>query len=227
MPLILIELVGLGLSVKGQKNVIIRNLKISKVTAASGDAIGVQKTTNIWIDHVDLSSDLNSGKDFYDGLLDFTHAVDWATVTNTKFHDHFKASLIGHSDNNAAEDTGTFHITYANNYWLNVNSRGPSLRFGTSHLFNNVFEKVNDGINVRKGAQALVENNVWSGAKKTLYSVDGTGKAVEKGNDFGGVAADIGAGSLNTVPYQYTAAPIAGAAAGIKSGAGNTLTFSA
>lgn len=47
----------------------------------------------------------------------------------------WKASLIGHSDSNANEDRGTLHITYANNYWNNINSRAPSVRFGTVHIF--------------------------------------------------------------------------------------------
>lgn len=220
------ELVGCALSVKGQKNVIIRNLKISKVLAPT-DAISLQTSSNIWIDHLDLSSDMTHGKDFYDGLLDITHAVEWVTISNTKLHDHYKASLVGHSDNNAAEDTGKLHVTYVNNYWLNINSRGPSIRFGTGHIFNNVFEKVVDGINVRKGAKVLVENNVWSGASKPLYSVDSTGGVTSKGNDFGGATATLTTGGLTTVPYTYTAVDIAGAAAGIKAGAGNSLSFSA
>lgn len=37
--------------------------------------------------------------------------------------------LIGHSDNNGAEDKGHLRITYHGNHFLNVNSRVPSLRF--------------------------------------------------------------------------------------------------
>lgn len=47
----------------------------------------------------------------------------------------YKASLVGHSDSNSAEDTGHLHVTYANNYWSNINSRAPSFRFGTGHIF--------------------------------------------------------------------------------------------
>lgn len=47
----------------------------------------------------------------------------------------WKGVLIGHSDNNAAEDTGKLHITLTGNYWKNVNSRTPSFRFGTGHIF--------------------------------------------------------------------------------------------
>ncbi len=47
----------------------------------------------------------------------------------------WKASLVGHSDSNAAEDTGKLHITYANNKWINISSRTPSVRFGTAHIY--------------------------------------------------------------------------------------------
>lgn len=63
------------------------------------------------------------------------------TLTSTYFHDHWKASLAGHSDSNGSEDKGKLHLTYANNNWKNVNSRGPLLRFGTGHIYNSYFEK--------------------------------------------------------------------------------------
>lgn len=56
------------------------------------------------------------------------------------FHDHHKASLVGHSDSNSSEDTGKLHVTYANNYWKDIGSRTPSLRFGTGHIYNNYYE---------------------------------------------------------------------------------------
>jgi pectate lyase len=40
------------------------------------------------------------------GLLDITHAADFVTISWNTFADHWKALLFGHSDNNAAEDTG-------------------------------------------------------------------------------------------------------------------------
>lgn len=71
---------GIGFTVKAVKNVIIRNVAISKVLAANGDAIALNKATNVWIDHVDVSSDVAHDKDYYDGLIDVTHACDWITV---------------------------------------------------------------------------------------------------------------------------------------------------
>ena len=81
-------LTGVGLYIRQVSNVIVRNLKIAKVDADNGDAVGIDESTNIWIDHLDLSGDLNAGKDDLDGLLDITHAADYVTVSNTYFHDH-------------------------------------------------------------------------------------------------------------------------------------------
>lgn len=65
---------------------IIRNLGIKKVLADNGDAIGIRTSwsrlpsstanpsaeysTNVWVDHCDVSSDMTHGKDYYDGLID-------------------------------------------------------------------------------------------------------------------------------------------------------------
>ncbi|KAF2752796.1 putative pectate lyase A [Pseudovirgaria hyperparasitica] len=218
------KLIGNGVLVKGKKNVIIRNLTIQKVLAANGDALGIQTSQNVWIDHVDLSSDRDHDKDYYDGLLDITHGVDYVTVTNSYIHDHWKASLVGHSDSNSAEDKGHLTVTYANNYWKNLNSRGPSFRFGTGHIFNNFYETVSDVINTRQGAQLLVESNVFTGSKKPLYSTD-AGFAVSKDNDFGGESNTALAGTLNTVPYTYKTLGSANVKAAVVGTAGATLKF--
>lgn len=119
----------------------------------------------------EFASDLNHDKDYYDGLLDVTHASEWVTVSNCFLHDHWKASLIGHSDNNAAEDTGHLHVTQHNNYWLNIGSRTPSLRYGTGHVYNSYFKNMNTGIDSRDGAQILVQSNVFSNVTEPIASL--------------------------------------------------------
>lgn len=218
------KLVGLGLYIYKVKNVIVRNLSISKVLAENGDAIGIQASSNVWVDHCDLSSDRDHDKDYYDGLLDITHASDYVTVTNNYLHDHWKSSLVGHSDSNGAEDKGHLTVTFANNYWKNLNSRGPSYRFGTGHIFNNYYDTVSDGINTRDGAQLLVENNVFVGSSKPLYSTD-DGYAVATGNDFGGASNEALAGTLTSVPYSYTKIAASAVKAAVVGVAGATLSF--
>jgi len=118
---------GIGLKFKGVHNDIVQNMNISLVTAASGDgdAIHVETSDHIWVDHDTLSSDMSHGKDFYDGLLDITHAGGFVTVSWNFFHDHFKVSLVGRSDSNGSQDTGHLKVTYDHNYFKNFDSRTP------------------------------------------------------------------------------------------------------
>jgi len=211
------------MSVKSVKNVILRNFAVTK---SRDDAIAIQKAQNVWVDHVDLSSDRDHGKDYYDGLLDITHACDFITVSNSFLHDHYKGSLVGHSDSNSVEDKGHLTVTYNSNYLKNLNSRGPSFRFGTGHLFNNFWENVSDGINTRQGAQVLVQNNVFEGAKKgkAVYSTDG-GFAVAEGNDFGGSDNTAPKGTLTKPAYEVQLLETAQVKAAVVGTAGVTLTF--
>lgn len=223
------SLTGIGLTINGQSNVIVRNMKISKVLADYGDAITIQASKNVWVDHVDVSSDLNNGKDYYDGLIDVTHASDWVTISNSYIHDHYKASLVGHSDSNGDEDTGHLTVTYANNYWKNVNSRTPSFRFGTGHIFNNYYLSLGDsGINTRMGAQLLVESSVFeSSATKAIFSDDSDeiGYAVVSDVALGGSTNTASTGTLKSVPYSYSKLGSGSVKASVVASAGQTLSF--
>ncbi|KAF7922528.1 uncharacterized protein EAE98_008054 [Botrytis deweyae] len=222
-------LIGIGLYINKSTNVIVRNIISQKVLAANGDAIGIQAAKNVWIDHVDVSSDLTHGKDYYDGLIDVTHASDWVTISNSYIHDHFKASLIGHSDNNAAEDTGHLTVTQHNNYWSNIGSRTPSFRFGTGHVFNSYFLNANTGIDTRDGAQILVQSNVFKNVSEpiaALYS-DDTGYANAFDNDLGGYANTAPVGTLTTtsLPYSYSLLGSGNVVAAVVGSAGATLAL--
>ncbi|HVU70259.1 MAG TPA: cellulose binding domain-containing protein [Ktedonobacteraceae bacterium] len=230
-------LVGISLNLDSVSNVIIRNLSISYVLASdtSGDAIHIQDgTTHVWIDHNNLFSDMNHGKDYYDGLIDITHAADYITVSWNRLHDHYKVSLVGHSDSNGSEDTGHLHVTYHHNWFYNVNSRLPSLRFGTGHVYNNYFQNVSDSaIHSRMGAQMLIQNNVFSNVDTAITTTGDSsedGYANASGNDYGGATVDITqVGSFTQAPYAYTLDPTSSVASevstysgvGIISGNGN------
>ncbi|CAM1506461.1 Fc.00g061020.m01.CDS01 [Cosmosporella sp. VM-42] len=224
------SLTGVGLYINKQSNVIVRNMAIKKVPADNGDAIGIQKSSKVWVDHCDLSSDMDNGKDFYDGLLDVTHASTLVTVSNTKLHDHYKASLVGHSDNNADEDTGSLTVTYANNHWSNINSRAPSVRFGTVHVFNNFYEDIGtSGINTRMGAQVLVESTVFENTERAITTLDSDddGYAVVNDVDLGGSTntAPKGTISSSSLPYSYTLLGSGKVKAAVVGTAGQTLSF--
>jgi pectate lyase len=94
----------------------------------------------------------------------------------------------------------------------------------THSIITPVFDNNNDGINTRDGAQLLVENNVWTGTSKPLYSTD-AGYAVARGNDFGGANNTVLVGSLTTMPYSYTLTATASVRSLVVGSAGQTLSF--
>ncbi|KAF3762596.1 family 1 polysaccharide lyase [Cryphonectria parasitica EP155] len=200
-----------GFRVKEQSNVILRNLYMHDAPE-SMDLIELQYSTYVWVDHCDLSSEgLTGDKDYYDGLLDITHATDFVTASWNKFHDHWKGSLIGHSDSNAAEDTGHLRVTYHHNYWSDVNSRLPSIRFGTGHFYSSCFENnPTSGINSRMGAEVLVEENYFLNTQLAIVTdldSDEDGYAVDRNNIFVNSTEEITQVGSLTPPYSYTLDP--------------------
>ncbi|MFI0960258.1 polysaccharide lyase family 1 protein [Streptomyces sp. NPDC021080] len=214
---------GGGLRLKKVTNVVVRNLNISKPVAPA-DGITVQASTKVWIDHNSFSSDRDHGKDYYDGLVDITHASDYVTVSWNTFKDHYKGSLVGHSDSNASEDTGHLRVTYHHNWFDNVNSRIPSLRFGTGHFYDNYVVGADTAVHSRMGAQMLVENNVFRStavAVTTNRDSDEDGYANLTGNDLGGATTEISqVGTFTKPPYSYTAEPASTVVASVTTGAG-------
>jgi pectate lyase len=80
------------------------------------------------------------------------------------------------------------------------------------------------GINTRDGAQLLVENNVFVGQDKPLYSTD-EGFAIANGNDFGDGTNTAPEGTLTSVPYPYTLLDVSAVESTVTGGAGATLSW--
>lgn len=169
------KLSGIGLKIGKSSafgkigNVIIRNVTFEKAIAPTDSVAITQGAHHVWVDHCDFSSDRDKGKDFYDGLLDITHGAQYITVSWNKFHDHFKNSLVGHSDSNRGVDTGRFTITYHHNLFERIGSRNPSVRFRRVHVFNNYFKDLGEyGIASRMGADVMVENNYFENVPQPI-----------------------------------------------------------
>jgi pectate lyase len=207
-------LTGAGLDLTDVHDVIVRNLSISKVVGA--DAIALTRSSNIWIDHCDLSSDRlhDDNVDFYDGLIDITHASDFVTVSWTRFHDHVKTTLVGHSADNVDEDDMHLTVTYHHNLFSNT-VNGIRTRFGKIHVFNNHFLGVREyAVVSQMNADVLIERNVFENVATTdpyrtittVYLDDVAGKARNLGNDFRSSGpTNITADSLWTPQYSWEA----------------------
>ena len=167
------ELEGVGFEIRS-KNIIIRNIKMSKVLNAfnAGDCIRIMDgASNIWIDHCEFFNESPAtqlDKDKYDGLVDATGTSSYITISWCIFRDHWKSNLVGSSES----DNYNRRITFHHNYWKNINSRTPSYRYGEAHIFNCLYENVDGGINSRMGACIKVENNVFRSVKNPIAALD-------------------------------------------------------
>jgi pectate lyase len=205
------RLVGIGFTIGrssafGQVgNVIIRNLIMEKPLAPIDKILVQYGAHNVWIDHNEFFSDLDHGVDFYDGQIDVTHGADFVTVSWNVFHDHFKNSLVGNSENTGDEDRGHLRITYHHNLFTRVDGRNPSIRFGTGHVYNNHYLNVPDyGIASRQNAQVRIENNYFDGvdtpirADTSLSDVPGFVNQVNTN-----IFVNSGPNSITTAPGNF------------------------
>jgi pectate lyase len=192
-------IVGCGLNINGDRNVIIRNLSFRNW---GDDAINVQTSaTNIWIDH-------NSFSNGYDGAVDIKRGSDFVTVSWNRVFSHDKSMLLGHSDDNAAQDRGHLRVTYHHNWFDASTQRHPRVRFGNPvHVYNNFYYR-NSGYGVAstEGAGVLVENNSFEGVSDPYHLGEGDsgpGTLVARGNLLVGSGAGQTGGSVASIPYAY------------------------
>lgn len=139
------------------------------------DAISLRDSDHVWIanstfeDRETADSTLPNrfGVLFqvHDGLLDITNASDFVTVSWNRFANHDKMMLIGSSDN-APADVGKLRVTLHHNWFDALGQRGPRVRFGQVHIFNNYYSITNPqnyaySLGVGIQSQIYAENNFF------------------------------------------------------------------
>lgn len=120
----------------------------------------------------------------------------------------WKGSLIGHSASNSGQDSGKLRITYHHNLWNNVNSRTPSVRFGTAHIYSSCYENIpTSGVNSREGAQALIEHTYFNNVQRAIVTnLDAKvqGFATQRNNVFVNSPTEITQVGSWSPSYSYT-----------------------
>ena len=206
---------GCGLNVSNAGNVIIRNISFRDW---NDDAINVQYSTRVWIDH-------NSFTNGYDGAVDVKRASDYVTISWNRVYGHDKSMLLGHSDDNGGEDIGHLRVTYHHNWFDGSNQRHPRVRFGNPvHVYNNYYNS-NGGYGVAStcGAGVLVEGNYFENVSDTYHLGEGSspaGSLVARNNQFVGSSAGQTGGGVATIPYAYTLDSASDVKASVTAGAG-------
>ena len=141
-------------------NIVIRNINFLQPKADNGaDAVSMQECDGVWVDHCTFTS-LNQTKDYEDGSTDVTHASKNVTVSWCHYIKTQKSALVGHS--NGATDDKSITATFHHNWFDQSSSRHPRVRFGTVHVYNNLFDgNTTYGVGSAYGARVLVEYNYF------------------------------------------------------------------
>ncbi|HEX6684110.1 MAG TPA: RICIN domain-containing protein [Candidatus Limnocylindrales bacterium] len=190
---------GCGLNVSEASNVIIRNISFRDW---GDDAINVQYSTRVWIDH-------NSFSNGSDGAVDVKRASDFVTISWNRIFNHDKSMLLGHDDGNASEDRGRLRVTYHHNWFDGTGQRHPRVRFGNPvHVYNNYYAGVSSyGVASTEGAGVLVEGNYFENTEDPYHLGEGDsgpGTLVARNNHFVNSGSGQTGGSVASIPYSYT-----------------------
>ena len=208
---------GGGLNVASVSNVIIRNINFRNW---ADDAINVQYSTRVWVDHNNFSAG-------YDGAVDVKRASDYVTVSWNKFFNHDKVGLIGHSDDNGGEDIGKLRVTYYANWFDGTTQRHPRVRFGNPvHVVNNYY-RGNSGYGVASTCNAgvYVERNYFENVGSTVVtqtgdSPQGNVKLLNNWLANSGTPASRNSASVAAIPYSYVVDAAENVKSLVTSGAG-------
>jgi pectate lyase len=233
---------GVGLRLFGTstsdyvKNIIIQNLKIKNVLqvdpatgGSDNDCIGLKYADHVWVDHCELSADLDHADwEYYDGLIDITKQSDYVTVSWSKLMNNWKGTFVG-----GISDVGTnkLHVTFHHNLFNNLAERGPAFIYSTSHVYNNYYLKSASAsgysVGSRYSSKILVENNYFDSINTPIITnieslvgyVSGVSTNIFK--NCGATQVSTSDPGL-TVPYEYksTLTPAADVPAVVLAGAG-------
>lgn len=151
---------GICLDITKQSNIIIRNITLTKGRI---DGISMRTCHHVWIDHCDLS-------DSYDGLLDFTVASNYMTVSWTKLHHHDKVSITN-SGTWHFEDYGKERVTFAHCWFADNVQRNPRIGYGLMHIYNCYWTNISSYcIGFHSQAQVLSEYNYFSNSARKAFN---------------------------------------------------------
>lgn len=171
---------GSGINLRETNNVIIKNITFAD---CPDDAINVETSSNIWIDHCSFtdSPSIDPGGSNHDGLLDVKKGSYNVTISYNHFMNHRKTALLGHSVSETGDST--MKVTYFANWFDGTQSRHPRTRYGKVHVLNNLYTNIGGyGVGVTCAAQVLLEGNYF---ENTGYPV-----LISQVNDFSTLSGD-------------------------------------
>jgi pectate lyase len=161
---------GKGLRLTGgASNVIIQNIHITDINPEyiwGGDAISLDGTDKIWIDHVKISL---VGRQMFVTGYESSGSV---TISNSEFDGRtsWSASCDGHHYWTLLGLGKNEQITFARNYIHHTSGRSPKLGESSYwHAYNNYWsDNSGHAFDVESAGKSLIEGNVFSNVKTPL-----------------------------------------------------------
>ncbi|MEI7368250.1 pectate lyase PelC [Pectobacterium sp. 1950-15] len=163
-----------GIWLTKSSDVVIRNMRFGYMPggAQDGDAIRIDNTPNVWIDHNEIfaknfeCAGTKDGDTTFESAIDIKKASTNVTVSYNYIHGIKKVGLSGFSSSDTGRD-----LTYHHNIYDDVNARLPLQRGGKVHAYNNLYTGItSSGLNVRQNGIALIERNWFENAKNPVTS---------------------------------------------------------
>jgi pectate lyase len=151
-----------GFVINNVSNIIIENIIMSTFgtglhsSSNTHDAISINASNNIWLDHLDLSK-------ASDKLIGSTGGTTDMTISWTHFHDQEQNVQLG------AQATGdkdvNQRVTLHHNYFDAGGYRKPVMSFGKVHAYNNYISKWTAyGSRAERTGQLYIESNIYEAA---------------------------------------------------------------
>ncbi|KAJ5361251.1 hypothetical protein N7541_002095 [Penicillium brevicompactum] len=163
---------GKGLHLRGGvNNVIIQNIHITDLNPHliwGGDAIALDGTDKVWIDHVKVSL---VGRQMFVSHYD---ANTHLTISNSEFDGQTSTSsscdgrhywtILGYGKGD--------QVTFTGNYIHHTSGRSPKLEYDSFwHVYNNYWlSNTGHAFDVREGSKVLIEGNVFEDVKTPLQA---------------------------------------------------------
>jgi pectate lyase len=157
--------------------------------------------------------------------VDVKRGSSYVTISYNHADGTDKNMLLGHDDDNGAQDIGRLKVSYHHNWFDGTEQRNPRVRFGDQvHVYNNHYNDIgNYGVASTENAGVIVEGNSFENVEDPYHLGEGSsgdGRLVARDNCLVNSGSGQTGGSVSPVSYAYTLQPCAQVKATVTAQAG-------